>query len=165
MENNAIRERVIAMATENIGVIEDFDNITKYNEWYGHGMNGDGKKGQPWCASFVSYIYNFTDAPMGKIDHEEGFCYVPTLVSKAKAHGWITKEPKAGDIVCFDWQLDGKADHTGIFVKWIDATTFETIEGNTSPTNKGSQSNGGMVCKKVRDVRFATFVNLIDNVE
>ena len=48
----------------------------------------------------------------------------------------------------FDWNEDGRFDHTGIFVKKIDENTFETIEGNTSLKN---QSNGGNVMKRVRN--------------
>jgi hypothetical protein len=83
------------------------------------------------------------------------------MYHRAKQNGWITTTPKEGDIVLFDWNHDGKHDHTGIFVRWVTKTTFECIEGNTSPNNNGSQSNGGGVYKRTRGVGFATFVNIL----
>jgi len=44
---------------------------------------------------------------------------------------------------------------TCLFVKWIDANQFETIEGNTSLTN---DSNGGQVMKRIRNKKTAIFV-------
>jgi cell wall-associated NlpC family hydrolase len=64
-----------------------------------------------------------------------------------KKKGCITNTPKAGDIVFFDWNLDGRYDHAGIFVKGLDNNYFETIEGNTSINN---QSNGGQVMRRKR---------------
>ena len=37
--------------------------------------------------------------------------------------------PKSGDIVFFDWNGDGKADHVGIVERVTDGT-IHTIEGN-----------------------------------
>jgi len=59
-----------------------------------------------------------------------------------------------GDIVLFDWNADGRFDHTGIFVRHIDSEKlFETIEGNTS---SGNNSNGGQV-----QVRKRNYVNVV----
>src|SRR5699024_2539184 len=38
-------------------------------------------------------------------------------------------KPKAGDIVVFDWQKNGWADHIG-FVEAVNGNTITTIEGN-----------------------------------
>jgi len=57
----------------------------------------------------------------------------------------------------FDWNKDGRYDHTGLFVKWIDKDTFETIEGNTAI---GNDSNGGQVMKRRRNKNVALFVHI-----
>jgi hypothetical protein len=55
-------------------------------------------------------------------------------------------------LVFFDWNKDGKFDHIGIFVRWIDQgrDVFETIEGNTSA---GNDSDGGQVQRRERSQR------------
>ena len=59
-------------------------------------------------------------------------------------------QAKAGDVVLFDWDNDGIADHVGIVnVSPMKATKFTTIEGNTSGTNP---SDGGMVAHMTRRV-------------
>ena len=40
-------------------------------------------------------------------------------------------EPAPGDIVFFDWDNDGSADHVGI-VESCDGSTVRTVEGNSS---------------------------------
>ena len=53
-----------------------------------------------------------------------------------------------GDLVFFDWNLDGRFDHVGMFLEFNDNNfTFNTVEGNTSMTN---QSNGGQVMIRTR---------------
>lgn len=161
-----IREKILDLAGQKIGYIEKKSNITEFNEWYGNGANGDGKKGWPWCATFVSYIYFWAGFPLPKIDTNEGFHYVPTLYHRARQNFWITNDPKPGDIVLIDFDGNGTWDHTGIFVEWADAmkTKFKTIEGNTSPDHRGSQSNGGGVYSRIRSFEKSkiAFVNVID---
>lgn len=51
-----------------------------------------------------------------------------------------------------DWNRDGIPDHIVIVTRVLNAQYFETIEGNTSPSDAGNQSNGGMVCARTRRV-------------
>jgi hypothetical protein len=68
-----------------------------------------------------------------------------TLVSRANV--------RAGDIVLFSWRQNGVADHVGIMAGEVDAAgNFQSVEGNTSSTNAGDQSNGGMVALRVRNI-------------
>lgn len=61
------------------------------------------------------------------------------------------KKYKAGDCVDFDFgAFDAYRRHTGLVEK-VEGNYVVCIEGNTSPDgSKGSQSNGGMVCRKRR---------------
>lgn len=161
-----IRENIIKCALEQVGQ-QEFpagSNKIKYNEWYYE----EEVLNVPWCATSVSYIYNYGGYPLPTIDTYNGFAYVPTIFFKAKKNGWITTEPKPADIVIYDFNLDGKWDHTGIFQEWIEkGKTFWALEGNTTPDGKtGSQSNGGEYCRKRRTVTKGTiFINIIDNVK
>jgi cell wall-associated NlpC family hydrolase len=126
-------------------------NKTKYGKWF-------GLDGQPWCAMFVSWIYNKAGIEMPKIGFTKpGYAGCQSAYAYFKKHNMITNTPKAGDIVLFDWNNDGRYDHTGIFVKRLTSTTFETIEGNTSLTN---QSNGGEVMRRTRKYSQSIFATI-----
>ena len=144
-------ENIIEIAKKEIGTIESpiNSNKTKYGEWFG--LNG-----VPWCAIFVSWVYFYAGKKLPNIGFKLGFAGCQTGFVYFKQKGWITKEPLPGNIVLFDWNNDGRYDHTGIFVKWIDKENFETIEGNTSIKN---QSNGGIVMIRKRNVNTAIFIN------
>lgn len=113
-----------------------------------------GYSGVPYCDMLVTFclreigITNFDSA------------YVPGRIATARARGWLVLREKAqpGDLVCFDWDGDGVADHIGIVeIKY--SWSFQTIEGNTSGSWRGSQSNGGGVYRRVRS--FDTVIAVI----
>jgi len=138
------RETLLQIAEAEKGVKESpaNSNKTKYGEWYN--MNG-----VPWCAIFVSWVYNQAGKPLGKIDSLKGYHYCPSAYNFWKNSNRITTAPQAGDIILFDWNGDGKCDHTGIFIKWIDqGKTFLSWEGNTS---FGNDSDGGIVMQRTRN--------------
>lgn len=93
----------------------------KYWRWFG------SEKRIEWCACFVSWCIN---------SNYEG---VPKFSSCAEYIKWLKRNrlfyspnitPKPGIIIFFDWNDDGKADHTGI-VDYCEKNTVYTIEGNT----------------------------------
>lgn len=144
--------KIIEVAKKYIGVTETPKNSNKtiFGKW----AKFDGF---PWCGLFVSKCYEEAGSPLPKIGFSfNGFAGCQTAMVYFKKLGLVTIKPKEGDIVFFDWNLDGRYDHTGLFVKWIDENTFETIEGNTAI---GNESNGGQVMKRIRNKKFATFVN------
>ncbi len=100
----------------------------------------------PWCAMAVSTWY--IDAGSKAFTLHTDWAYVPALLSAAALgqHGLSLTLPtlaQPGDIVTFDWDDDGIADHAGLLRSTIaKAGKFTTIEGNTSAS---SNSNGGEV--------------------
>lgn len=135
-------EKIITLAEAEIGYTESpvNSNKTKFGKWFGF-------DGVAWCAMFVSWCYHHAGAALGNIGFVNGFAGCQTAVAHFRKTGEITESPAPGDIVFFDWNKDGRYDHTGIFVKDIDGENFETIEGNTSLKN---QSNGGAVMRRTR---------------
>ena len=175
-----LREAIIEFAEREIGTTEfpAGSNRVKYNDWYYPVGHDYFRVSIPWhwCGTFVSYIYHYASQhldvsnPLYDLPNrpngvtELGFHYVPTFDNWAKKHGKTTLNPKEGDIVLFDWNKDGLEDHTGIFVKWHNSNQFWCIEGNTSDSNKGSQSNGGGVYLRLRHKSLvSSFVNVIDD--
>jgi hypothetical protein len=137
------RNRILAVARAEIGQTEQppGTNKNKYGKWY-------GLDGYAWCAMFVSWVYDKAGTPLGHVDDAKGYRYCPSAYLFWKKTGQLTQEPAPGDIVLFDWEGDGRSDHTGIFVKDNgDGKTFMAIEGNTSHANN---SNGGEVMERKR---------------
>lgn len=143
---------IIRIAEKEIGQGEKplNSNKTKYGKWFGF-------DGVAWCGMFVSWCYAQAGFSLPKIGFSKGFAGCQTAVAYFKKNKQTTTEPKEGDIVFFDWNADGRFDHTGLFVKWIDKDNFETIEGNTAI---GNDSNGGTVMRRKRNRKNVIFVNV-----
>lgn len=103
---------------------------------------------EAWCADFVSTVFGKANAPLGT--KGVGFSSVPSMVAwfsegatAADPHARTflpgTGTPQVGDVVVFDWNKDGSADHTGIVTAVRADGSFDTIEGNT---NGSGESNG-----------------------
>ena len=145
-------EKIIEIAKAEIGYTESppNSNQTIYGKWFGF-------DGVPWCGMFVSWVFNKALQPLGNIGFIKGFAGCQTAVAYFIKNKKVTPTPSPGCIVFFDWNLDGRYDHTGIFVRQIDKDHFETIEGNTSLVN---QSNGGQVMLRRRKYnKTVLFVN------
>lgn len=120
-----------------------------FTEWYG--WRGWGA---PWCAVFVSYCLNKAGFEHIK-PSEARWAYCPYFLADARARRYGLQviwehEVTKGTIVLFDWDNDGVADHIGFATGKITAGTVPTVEGNTSFTDAGSQSNGGAVAARTR---------------
>lgn len=142
---------IIKIAKAQLGVSEmpENSNRTAFGEWFG--LNG-----VPWCGIFVSWCFARAGFPLGNIGFKLGFAGCQSAVAHFKSTGEVTKTPVAGDIVFFDWNGDGRYDHTGIFLEHEDVYRFWTIEGNTSI---GNNSNGGKVMKRLRSYKNVLFVH------
>ena len=61
----------------------------------------------------------------------------------------MVKNPAPRDIIIYNF------GHTGI-MESVGTGAVTAIEGNTSPGTAGSQSNGGMVCRRTRGMSLVT---------
>lgn len=150
---SSLRDLIIDTARKEIGVKEmpENSNLVKYNDWF-YMKSGVGLA---WCGTFVSWVFNESKIPLGVIDYSHGFASVPFAVNHISKFGKQVTVPMKGDIVMFDWDGDGKFDHTGIFEKDLGKGLFQSIEGNTSV---GNDSNGGTVMVRQRKYKFAIFI-------
>lgn len=139
----ATAERVLDIARTELGTkeIPANSNRVKYNDWYyGRTVQGDA---YPWCMVFVQWC--FAQAGVS-LPIRTASCGALMRAAK-KAGCWVTKDFRPGDVVIYDFPGGAATDHTGI-AESISKTGVTAIEGNTSQS--GSQSNGGMVCRKTR---------------
>ena len=145
--------KILEIAAAEIGTKEEpkGSNLVKYNLWI-YGKNTSAA----WCGAFVSWCYFYAGFPIKKAGLTKGFVGCPYAVTNMSKWGRQVTVPKAEDVVFYDWQGDGKFDHTGIFVKDLGKGLFEAIEGNTAFDN---DSNGGCVMRRSdRKYKNAIFV-------
>ena len=127
-----LSERAYNVAKTLIGVMEQGGNnagpmVSKIIH------ENDGSGPEPWCGDFMAYVYRHAGSKV-----------VQRAWAAVRFLGFLTgqqivKEPKRGDIVCYEF------DHTGMFVRWVNKATgeFEAIEGNTTATGAVSDSSTG----------------------
>lgn len=138
---------ILKIAAAEIGYTESpaNSNRTKYGEAYGW-------NGVAWCVIFLWWCFheaNASDLFYG--GGKTASCgQLRTYAVENKQ--WVTDgEYRPGDLVIFDFPgTSATTDHIGI-VESVNGSVLTTIEGNTSPTDSGSQYNGGCVARKKRD--------------
>mgnify|MGYP002651040399 CR=1 FL=1 len=165
MSKAATRWQVMKTAAGELGYVEKGGstgrngNITKY--WEAHYPQWQGAA---WCGAFVYWVLQkrgVKDVPLGKT----GIFYTPAIVNSARAQGvWRAESQlssaQPGDLVLFDFDGSGNAKHVGFVEKYLGNGLVQTIEGNTSGTNVGSQNDGGGVYRRVRG--GATIMGFVD---
>jgi hypothetical protein len=138
-------EKAIAIARRLIGVTEDpagsnwGPQISKWIRYTGYSFP------VYWCGCFACWCVGRAGA---KVPNRIRLGYTGYITADANAHqnglravSW--EDARAGDIVVYSF------DHIGL-VESVSGDTLTAIEGNTSSTSSGSQSNGGGVFRRTR---------------
>lgn len=113
----------------NIGKAEEgvSGRPNKYTYWYGKIGN---TYSYHWCAAFVSWCAK----QAGETGAVGKFAYCPSWADDFSRKGQWARPgditPVAGDIIFFDWEVDGITDHVGIVVG-SDGSKVYTVEGNS----------------------------------
>ena len=136
-----LRKDVIAIAESQLGYTESDKNYivtedepikgyTRYGEWYGDPYGH-------WCAMFASFCLDYAnaDVPLGSACSS----WIRRLKEKPYEMYREPEEytPSSGDIIFFDWEVNGDPDHVGLVAEVIPAkdgqpAKVKTIEGNCS---------------------------------
>lgn len=124
-------KKIISVAVAQVGLAGG----TPYWSWYGFNSRVE------WCACFVSWCAE----QCGYIDAG----IIPKFASCDVGMTWFkdhsrwqsnTYTPREGDIIFFDWDSDGYANHVGIVEK-VENGKVHTIEGNSDDTCKKLEYN------------------------
>ena len=136
---------IIEVARGEVGTVEGpKDNETKYGKFTKANF-------LPWCGSFINWC-----ADQAGVKVPNCVSTVAGAAAFKKMKTWFEADcgqtPQPGDILFFDFPGDGvnRISHVGICTGIDSDGVVLTIEGNTSSNKKGSQRNGGEVCKQVR---------------
>lgn len=126
-----LRARMLDAARGQLGTVEASNHndgaVLKYPRAFGRGS-------EAYCADFVSWVSRQSGGRMNE-------CYCPTIVNELRASGaWKgNANPQPGDLVLFDWNHDGTADHVGLVERVNSDGSLTTIEGNTSNPQTGQE--------------------------
>ena len=131
-------EDVIAIAKTQLGYSESTANYevqedgktmkgyTRYGAWYGNSY-GD------WCAMFCSFCIHYAGVDESLMPIEQSCSRWVEALHKLKYIHGSDYEPAPGDLVFFDYDDDGRADHVGLVYEVADGK-LHTIEGNKGLT-------------------------------
>lgn len=114
-------KQIVEIAKQQVGNVGG----EPYWRWYGFDHRIE------WCAVFVSWAANQAGVLNDKIPK---FAGVATGIEWFKSRGqWQGKgySPRPGDIIFFDWEVDGKPNHVGIVEK-TEGGYIYTVEGNST---------------------------------
>lgn len=120
-------QKLTAWFRAQLGTRETGENNVVYNTfYYGRDVSGPSF---PWCCAFIWCGFNQTGlSSMFCNGAKTAFC--PYVASWAKEHGqWVTSPYRPGDILLYDFDGDGVADHIGFCVSYIGGYAT-AIEGN-----------------------------------
>ena len=150
----------LAMCAAEIGTTENppGSNKVKYNTWYyGKEVSGDS---YPWCMAFVQWCFNNAGLTL---PHKTASCSQLMNWYKSNQSDKVhTSNPKPGDIIIWT-KSTSSMSHTGIVEEVLGNGYIQTIEGNTSASDAGSQSNGGCVARKKRKMSEVTvYIRAVD---
>ena len=155
--------RVIEVARGELGQTEDpaGSNRVKYWDAYDKAFQG-----QPWCVSFLWWVFDKAGERMAFFGGgKTASCSILLRWYKEQGLTVPVEQVQVGDIVILNFHGKQEPEHCGLVVGRSDITDLSTgipysiwtIEGNTSASD-GSQSNGGMVCEKIRYPRYIVAV-------
>ena len=125
---------VLSIAQSYLGVemgsAEHKKIVDAYNSVNPKPVGYTAKYSDDWCDVFVTTV--FQQAGLSSLIGRE--CGVQRHIGIMQQKGiWQGKVlPKAGDVITFDWDGGGFADHIGI-VESVKDGVVTTIEGNSSP--------------------------------
>jgi hypothetical protein len=143
----ATARQVLETAARDLGYVEGPNNWTVFSAR----VDGGKWQHQPWCGVWVRDVFNRVGMP-----NEPSSVWTPGGAEAYRNRGrWVPRygDVRPGDVVYFDWggtQNLPAIDHVGFVESLNGDGSLTTLEGNTSPTNAGSQSNGGGCYRRVR---------------
>lgn len=122
--------------------------------------------GWPWCAFATSLSAKAAGSKTAELAFklpEFNELYVPDILYHARRGEYGMRVVSLESALPGDWAVfnfdGGEVDHIGTLIRKIDGLTIETVEGNTSPNNMGSQADGGGVYLRTRPVsQVTTFI-------
>lgn len=147
---SATRTHLMSVASSQLGIKESprGSNRTKYSKAYG--LTG------PWCAMFIWWIVREAGGGDLRKTLTSGMASCQAILTALRRKGLLKSKAagQPGDVALFQFDGDPAPDHIELIIERVIRSGklwgYVTIGGNTSSTTAGSQSNGGMVARRLR---------------
>jgi hypothetical protein len=142
---------IISKAESYIGTKESppySDNVIFNTDYYGHPVYSTATTKYHWCLVYPWDIFRMCGASDLFYDGKKT-ASCTTFMNWAISKGLEVPrdQGRMGDLIFFDWDGSGDADHVGFIKSGLNNGYYTTIEGNTSLSD---QSNGGEVMLRYR---------------
>ena len=143
------RERALRWAAQQVGTVESppgsnrGGRITRWQKALGPWLVG-----QPWCGVFLGAMLSHVGVPISARIASVAAIEDDAVAGRNGLAGIREGRGRPGDLVI----LFGRGKHVEVIVKATKAG-YQTIGGNTSAGDAGSQANGGGVYKRVRPLK------------
>ena len=141
-------DSVVTKAKSFLGVKESpagSNRVVFNTDYYGKEVSGPD---YPWCCTFVWDVFRLCGAPGlfygGK---KTARCQTVYEWGKEKKLTVPKNSGRKGDLIIYDWNGNGVAQHIGFILSKNPDGTYDTIEGNTAV---GNDSTGGEVMQRKR---------------
>lgn len=155
------RAQFVAAAAATVGTKESPRNSNNVKFSREFGLIG------AWCNMWIWWVARAAGAGDMKQLVTGSFASCQATLDALRRQGRIRankKDAKPGDVVFFQFDRDRAVDHVGIVVE-SHTSGLVTIEGNTSSTTSGSQSNGGTVARRFRGWSTVAAVGYLPGID
>lgn len=143
-----MRDAVIEVARGELGITENPPGSNRVKYWDEYDRTWQG---QPWCVAFLWWCFQHAGEGMAFFGGgKTASCGTLLRWYSAQGQTVAKKDIQPGDIVILNFNGTSETQHCGLVVDTLKMGYIQTIEGNTSQS--GSQSNGGQVCLKTRNL-------------
>ena len=106
------------------------DDSSAAGKWYATWYNSDFTKDTPWCACFLSWAIDKNGGTLKFADVADGIVQLGSNWHPKTENGYSISKAVPGDLIFFDWDGDGNANHVGALLL-KDGNRIYTIEGNS----------------------------------
>lgn len=139
---------VIKVARGELSVTENPPGSNRVKYWDEYDRTWQG---QPWCVAFLWWCFQHAGEGVAFFGGgKTASCGTLLRWYSAQGQTVAKKDIQPGDIVILNFSGTSETQHCGLVVDTLKMGYIQTIEGNTSQS--GSQSNGGQVCLKTRNL-------------
>lgn len=162
-EDQIKKNLLIHLASQFVGLKESKNNTGFFIEKFQKAVDGKAH-GEPWCASFMQYLIQYTDKTYDEIMqasseyrstvHRSEHCL--TIWNKTPKENRIYR-PEPGCLIIWAHVRNGKetgAGHIGLVTDILSDSIVKTIEGNTSNPSDKVVREGEGVYSKTRDWHY-----------
>jgi hypothetical protein len=152
IKNKDARKVFIYAVESCVGIKEEgSDNCGPLVELLQDTIGNAGK--EAWCLSMIQTCLAYAEQRTGKKSPLPATEHCLTMWRDAPRDLIVKIQPKRGAIAV--WNYVGTSNgHCGMFEEMTSATTFRSIEANTSDKNDGKiERNGDVVCYKERQLK------------